>query len=206
MSKTLSKKDVGSHKTKDDLWIIVDEDVYDLTKFQDEHPGGQKSRFNHTWLIEKDLISFAVLQRVAGKDASKQFWKYHNEGILKKYKGQLQVGSLDTKKPEAPPTPPPTPPTPPRQEKETAKPVVEPGTVSVAPAEGARIPSEPLDAYGDLVPYGDPSWYQTVSLSTSYHFSVPNQAHSITLPTTTKHMPPYAMKSVTGWLAKSSPT
>ena len=39
MSKTLSKDDVSSHKTKDDLWIIVDDDVYDLTKFQDEHPG-----------------------------------------------------------------------------------------------------------------------------------------------------------------------
>ena len=61
MSKTFSKDEVASHKTKNDLWyvnhsasqdprltlatrVMVDDDVYDLTKFQEEHPGGQKSR------------------------------------------------------------------------------------------------------------------------------------------------------------------
>lgn len=39
MSKTFSQDDVASHGKGDSLWIIVDEDVYDLTKFQDEHPG-----------------------------------------------------------------------------------------------------------------------------------------------------------------------
>merc|ERR1712227_172414 len=100
----------------DNLWIIVDHDVYDLTKFQEEHPGGKK-----------------ILQRVAGKDASKQFWKYHNESILKKYQKQLQVGSLDSK-PKAAPTPPATPPT---EKKEAAKPQAESGTVAVMPGPDA---------------------------------------------------------------------
>lgn len=39
MAKTFTKDDVASHNKADGLWIIVDEDVYDLTKFQDEHPG-----------------------------------------------------------------------------------------------------------------------------------------------------------------------
>jgi hypothetical protein len=43
MSKRFSAADVASHKTASDLWIIVDEDVYDLTNFQEEHPGGKKS-------------------------------------------------------------------------------------------------------------------------------------------------------------------
>lgn len=43
MSKTFAASEVASHKKPDDLWVIVDEDVYDLTKFQDEHPGGKKS-------------------------------------------------------------------------------------------------------------------------------------------------------------------
>ncbi|KAF5015940.1 hypothetical protein F66182_12537, partial [Fusarium sp. NRRL 66182] len=92
MSQTVSKEQVAAHNQSDSLWIIIDEDVYDVTKFQDEHPGGKK-----------------ILQRVAGKDASKQFWKYHNDGILKKYKSQLQIGSLDTKKVEAAPAPAPAP-------------------------------------------------------------------------------------------------
>ena len=45
MSKSFSVADVASHSKPDSLYIIVDEDVYDLTKFQDEHPGGKKSRF-----------------------------------------------------------------------------------------------------------------------------------------------------------------
>ena len=27
-------------------------------------------------------------------DASKQFWKYHNEGVLKKYQGKLKIGDI----------------------------------------------------------------------------------------------------------------
>ena len=44
MSKTFSKEEVASHKAPKDLYIIVDEDVYDMTEFQAEHPGGQKSK------------------------------------------------------------------------------------------------------------------------------------------------------------------
>jgi cytochrome b involved in lipid metabolism len=59
MSKSLSTKEVATHKSVENgLWIIIDNEVYDVTKFIDEHPGGPK-----------------ILKRVGGKDASKQFWK-----------------------------------------------------------------------------------------------------------------------------------
>lgn len=136
MSKTYSQSDVASHNKPDSLWIVVDGDVYDLTKFQDDHPGGKK-----------------ILQRVAGKDASKQFWKYHNEGILKKYQKQFQVGSLDTKpKPAAEPMPVAVP------KKEAPKPKAASSAVA-APAEQ----SETLEPFGQQIPFGDPSWYQSVS-------------------------------------------
>jgi hypothetical protein len=101
---------------------------------------------------------------VAGKDASKQFWKYHNEGILKKYKKQLQVGSLDSKAQAAPPTPPATPP-PAAEKKEVVKPEPVPGTVAPQPGADAKevAVSEALDQFGDMVPGGDPNWYQSVS-------------------------------------------
>jgi len=106
--------------------------------------------------------SLPVLQRVGGKDASKQFWKYHNEGILKKYKGQLQIGSLDTKKKEAaPPTPPATPP-PAEKETEMVKPQAEPGVVAAVPTQAAEEAKESMDPYGAMIPYADPSWYQSV--------------------------------------------
>ena len=102
-----------------------------------------------------------ILTRVAGKDASKQFWKYHNDGILKKYKSKPQVGSLDTK--AAPPTPPATPP--PAEKKEVAKPRAESGTLSAVPAKGVEKEEvETLEPFGDLIPFADPSWYQGVCL------------------------------------------
>ncbi|KAG4429707.1 hypothetical protein IFR05_014804 [Cadophora sp. M221] len=135
MGKTFTTADVAAHNKPNDLYIVVDEDVYDLTTFQNEHPGGKK-----------------ILTRVAGKDASKQFWKYHNEGILKKYKAKLQVGSLDTKAPE---------PAPVQEEKkvEVAKPQAESGAVVPVPASEV-VELEPLEPFGDLIPFADPSWYQ----------------------------------------------
>lgn len=105
---------------------------------------------------------------MAGKDASKQFWKYHNESILKKYKGQLLVGSLDSKKKaEAPPTPPSTPPQP--KKEEIVVPQAESGAVAPMPGKHAIALSEPKEQFGDLVPYADPSWYQSVSISIRIH-------------------------------------
>lgn len=43
MAQTYATGDVAQHNKPDSLWIIVDEDVYDVTKFQEEHPGGKKS-------------------------------------------------------------------------------------------------------------------------------------------------------------------
>jgi len=81
MSKTISQSDVSAHNTVDTgLYIVIDGGVYDMTGFIEEHPGGAK-----------------ILKRVGGKDASKQFWKYHNEGVLKKYQERLKIGNLEEK-------------------------------------------------------------------------------------------------------------
>ena len=112
----------------------------------------------------------AVLQRVAGKDASKQFWKYHNESILKKYAPKLHVGSLDSKpagtgiaasKPEERPAE--------LENKSVVQPEANPGVIAPQPGPAAvedKPESEALEQFGDLIPYADPSWYQTVSPKT----------------------------------------
>ncbi|MCJ1477899.1 hypothetical protein MMC13_006572 [Lambiella insularis] len=81
MTKSISPSEVSTHTTVGTgLYIIIDGSVYDLTNFVDEHPGGAK-----------------ILKRVGGKDASKQFWKYHNESVLKKYQERLKIGDLEEK-------------------------------------------------------------------------------------------------------------
>lgn len=59
MSKKITESEVKAHTSAEKgMYIIVDNNVYDVTNFVDEHPGGAK-----------------ILKRVAGKDATKQFWK-----------------------------------------------------------------------------------------------------------------------------------
>ncbi|KAF2088548.1 cytochrome b5-like heme binding domain-containing protein [Saccharata proteae CBS 121410] len=78
MSTTLTPADVAAHNTVDNgLYIIIDNGVYSMSAFIDEHPGGAK-----------------ILKRVGGKDASKQFWKYHNESVLQKYAPKLKIGTV----------------------------------------------------------------------------------------------------------------
>ncbi|EMC95944.1 hypothetical protein BAUCODRAFT_123226 [Baudoinia panamericana UAMH 10762] len=74
MSKQFTVKDVQEHNTPDKgLYIIIDNGVYEMGGFVDEHPGGAK-----------------ILKRVGGKDASKQFWK----AVLKKYQPRLKIGEI----------------------------------------------------------------------------------------------------------------
>jgi len=45
--------------------------------FLDEHPGGSK-----------------ILKRMAGKDATKSFWKYHGKKVMEKYGEKLKIGTV----------------------------------------------------------------------------------------------------------------
>lgn len=38
--KIFELEEVKKHTREDDCWLVVDGDVYDVTEFLDEHPGG----------------------------------------------------------------------------------------------------------------------------------------------------------------------
>jgi alkylation response protein AidB-like acyl-CoA dehydrogenase len=76
MSKTFTRAEVAAHNTEQDLWVVINSKVYDLTKFAKFHPGGRH-----------------VLVDVAGKDATKVFLELHRVDILRKYE-RLVVGVI----------------------------------------------------------------------------------------------------------------
>lgn len=47
------------------------------SEFLPEHPGGDR-----------------ILKRFAGKNATKAFWKYHSENVLKKYGDKYKIGTV----------------------------------------------------------------------------------------------------------------
>ncbi|GAA5871092.1 hypothetical protein JCM1840_007588 [Sporobolomyces johnsonii] len=71
---------VADHNREGDLWTVINNDVYDLSKFVDMHPGG---------------VGVLLHRDVAGQDASKAFFSLHRSDILLKY-ARLKIGRLDT--------------------------------------------------------------------------------------------------------------
>lgn len=80
-SKTFTLADVAKHNTEEDLWIVIDGKVYDVTKFQKFHPGGRNVLY--------DVQS-------AGKDVTDIFFQLHRANTLEKpaYK-RLVIGTVE---------------------------------------------------------------------------------------------------------------
>ena len=42
MSKTITLAEVAEHKDRNSCWLVIHNKVYDVTKFLEEHPGGEE--------------------------------------------------------------------------------------------------------------------------------------------------------------------
>ena len=61
-------EEVQKHSSEKDCWVILNDNVYDVTEFLPDHPGGKK----------------AILV-YAGKDATEEFEMLHAPNVLRKY-------------------------------------------------------------------------------------------------------------------------
>ena len=82
MSKQIIRNEVAENNNAESLWCIIDAKVYDLTDFVDAHPGGS-----------------AVLEQVAGTDATNDFFNLHRLEVLQKY-DSLCIGTVKGEKPQ----------------------------------------------------------------------------------------------------------
>mmetsp|Transcript_36297 Transcript_36297/g.67509 ORF Transcript_36297/g.67509 Transcript_36297/m.67509 type:complete len:515 (-) Transcript_36297:196-1740(-) len=80
MDKQISLSELARHDKPGNLWVAINGDVYDVSKFAQLHPGGAK-----------------VLEEVAGKDATEEFYELHRHEVLSKYQ-RLKVGKLEGNK------------------------------------------------------------------------------------------------------------
>ncbi|KAG5512087.1 hypothetical protein JKF63_07551 [Porcisia hertigi] len=77
MSPTYSRKQVAEHKQAENGWFIINNGVYDVSKFYDEHPGGRD-----------------VLIANIGADATESFEAVHHSKSALRRLEQLKVGEL----------------------------------------------------------------------------------------------------------------
>ncbi|KAI9469803.1 MAG: cytochrome b5 [Benjaminiella poitrasii] len=76
--KVFSLDDVLKHNSKQDLWLVVHDKVYDITEFVLEHPGGEE-----------------VLLDEAGKDATEAFEDIGHSDEAREMLEQYLIGTLD---------------------------------------------------------------------------------------------------------------
>merc|ERR1711939_632022 len=76
--KLITAAELKKHATPEDLWLLIDKKVYDVTKYQDEHPG-----------------SDSILHDVAGIDASQEFADVGHSADAITTRNTLVVGDFD---------------------------------------------------------------------------------------------------------------
>ncbi|KAH9976160.1 FMN-dependent dehydrogenase-domain-containing protein [Lactifluus volemus] len=80
----ISGKTIAQHKSRESCWIIVHGNVYDVTEFLDEHPGGSK-----------------IILKYAGKDATQEYEPIHPPNAivdnlpLEKHLGPVEEGTAE---------------------------------------------------------------------------------------------------------------
>ena len=69
--------DVAKHNKADDCWVVVGDQVLNVTEFLPDHPGGKKA-----------ILLFA------GKDATEEFDMLHKREVIEKYAPDAIIGKL----------------------------------------------------------------------------------------------------------------
>ncbi|KAJ3116453.1 hypothetical protein HDU96_009616 [Phlyctochytrium bullatum] len=100
MASTFTREDVAKHNKPDDLWIIIDDHVFDLTGYS----GVAFSLIRLSDFAELHPGSAVVLWSVAGKDATgieskglvltstEEFYALHRSEVMQKYFKKLCIG------------------------------------------------------------------------------------------------------------------
>ncbi|KAJ7547142.1 hypothetical protein O6H91_08G071600 [Diphasiastrum complanatum] len=78
-AKVYSFQDVSVHNSSNDCWLIIDGRVYDVTRFLDEHPGGDE-----------------VLLAATGKDATQDFEDVGHSTSAIATMEEYYIGKVDT--------------------------------------------------------------------------------------------------------------
>jgi L-lactate dehydrogenase (cytochrome) len=97
MARVVSVQEISKHNIPEDLWVVVDGTVYDLTEFAPDHPGGAGSESRlHSSYTQPHSLTFSVIIRYAGRDASAAYNEIHAPSLIKtSLHSSKIIGSLD---------------------------------------------------------------------------------------------------------------
>ena len=61
MATSYSWEDIRKHDKESDAWVVMNGDVFDVTSFLSEHPGGSSIVLNHLGTDIEEVIFFHLL-------------------------------------------------------------------------------------------------------------------------------------------------
>lgn len=76
-TKYYSFEEVKKHNTKGDYWVVIDDGVYDLSKWAPHHPGGE-----------------LPIRYMAGRECSDVFKAFHNTSIRETKLPLFKIGEI----------------------------------------------------------------------------------------------------------------
>lgn len=76
---SVSYTELSAHAHESSAWLLIHGNVYDLTSFLDDHPGGKSILLSH-----------------AGRDATEGFAEIHSKDVLNLLEASCTVGPIDT--------------------------------------------------------------------------------------------------------------
>lgn len=74
---TFTMEEVAKHNTMEDCWVVVNNDVLNVTEFLKRHPGGMK-----------------VILFWAGKDASERYNMFHKPDTINTFAPKIIIGNI----------------------------------------------------------------------------------------------------------------
>jgi flavocytochrome c len=75
--KEYTMAEVAKHTSESDCWVVIDNQVLDVTNFLADHPGGKMAIMNF-----------------AGRDATEPFDMVHEEGVIEKFASECVIGTI----------------------------------------------------------------------------------------------------------------
>ncbi|KAG9317323.1 cytochrome b5-like heme/steroid binding domain-containing protein [Chiua virens] len=95
MSKVITFSELQEKNTKQDLWVAIHSKVYNVTKFIDEHPGGDEVIISEGGAYSHFLPDIPFKTTVAGKDATEAFEDVGHSDEARALLPGLLVGELE---------------------------------------------------------------------------------------------------------------
>lgn len=80
----LSLEQVATHNSRDSCWVVIEGQVYDLTDFLEDHPGGASIILRYAGKVNTIRCRTNMARLTGSQDATEEYLPVHPPGTIEK--------------------------------------------------------------------------------------------------------------------------